>query len=257
MRRACTVVRRIHHVGIVVNRLADAYPFYREALGLPLVKEAELADQGVRAALLAAGDSEIELLEPLRPDSGVGRFLARRGEGLHHVCFDVVDVEAALRDLAARQVALLDRAPRPGLAGRIGFLHPKACSGVLVELATPDDAERDPGRAPVRLKRLVIGGLDPKAIATTFQSLFGLAEIAMNGGLRTMLAAGRGAILVVPADEVGGTEGMVALSLIADDFAALTGAFDRARVRCIRGTGEVTVEPASSHGVHLHISRYE
>jgi methylmalonyl-CoA/ethylmalonyl-CoA epimerase len=251
------VVRRIHHVGIVVNRLAEAYPFYRDTLGLPIVKEAELADQGVRAALLAAGDSEIELPEPLDPDSGIGRFLTRRGEGLHHVCFDVADVAASLRDLTARQVALLDAAPRPGLAGRIAFLHPRACAGVLVELATPEDAEREPSRAPVRLKRLVIGGRDPKETAATFQSLFGLTEIAMNGGRRTMLAVGRGALLVVPADEVGGTEGMVALSLVADDFSGLTAAFDRAKVRCIRGTGEVTVEPTSSHGVHLHISRYE
>ena len=141
------MVRRIHHVGIVVKRLADAYPFYRDTLGLPVVKEAELSDQGVRAALLAAGDSEIELLEPLDRDNGIGRFLARRGEGLHHVCFDVVDVAASLRDLSARQVALLDAAPRPGLAGRIAFLHPKACAGVLVELATPEGrrARAEPG----------------------------------------------------------------------------------------------------------------
>lgn len=251
------MVRRIHHVGIAVKRLADAYPFYRDTLGLPVVKEAEIADQGVRAALLAAGDSEIELLEPIAPESGVGRFLARRGEGLHHVCFDVADVAASLRDLSARQVALLDAVPRPGLAGRIGFLHPKACAGVLVELATPETPDGEPSGAPLRLKRLVIGGREPKQTAATFQSLFGLSEIAMNGGLRTMLAVGRGALLVVPAEEVGGTEGMVALSLVADDFAALTATFDRAKVRCIRGSGEVTVEPVSSHGVHLHISRYE
>src|SRR3989442_11977776 len=80
------VIRRIHHAGIVVRRLADAYAFYRETLGLALVKEAEIPDQGVRAALLSVGDSEIELLEPTRPDTGVARFLAHRGEGLHHVC---------------------------------------------------------------------------------------------------------------------------------------------------------------------------
>jgi hypothetical protein len=72
-----------------------------------------------------------------------------------------------------------------------------------------------------------------------------------------MLSVGRSALLVVPSQEVGGTEGMVALSLIAEDFPALTDAFDRARTRQLRGTGEITVEPASSHGVHLHISRYE
>ncbi|HEU5322894.1 MAG TPA: VOC family protein, partial [Methylomirabilota bacterium] len=86
------MVRRIHHVGIVVERLKRAFGFYRDVLGLPVLREAELPDQGVRAALLAAGDSEVELLEPLHPDTGVGRFLARRGEGLHHLCFETPDV---------------------------------------------------------------------------------------------------------------------------------------------------------------------
>lgn len=131
------MIRRIHHVGIVVKRLTEAYAFYRDVLGLPLVREAQLADQGVRAALLAAGDSEIELLEPLGPSTPVGRFLARRGEGLHHLCFETPDVGASLVVLKDRGVDLLDTAPRPGLAGQIGFLHPRACAGVLVELATP------------------------------------------------------------------------------------------------------------------------
>src|SRR5687768_15906221 len=86
------VIRRIHHVGIVVKRLTDAYSFYRGVLGLPLVREAEIAEQGVKAALLAAGDSEIELLEPLGADTPVGRFLTRRGEGLHHLCLETPDV---------------------------------------------------------------------------------------------------------------------------------------------------------------------
>lgn len=251
------MVRRIHHVGIVVRQLAEAYRFYRDTLGLPLLKEAEVRDQGVRAALLAAGESEIELLEPIDPAGGVGRFLARRGEGLHHVCFDTPDLEAALASLKAQQVALLDARPRRGLAGDIAFLHPKACAGVLVELARPDAGHTEAEPASLRLKRLVIGAREPKETVSIFQSLFGFQEIAMNGGRRTMLAVGRGALLVVPADEVGGTEGMVALSLVAENFPALTAAFDRTRVRCIRGTGEVTVEPDSSHGVHLHISRYE
>ena len=95
-------MRRIHHVGIVVERLAEAYRFYRDVLGLPLLREAEIAEQGVRAALLAAGESEIELLEPLGPATPVGRFLAKRGGGLHHLCFRVVD-EAAV-DRAAREL---------------------------------------------------------------------------------------------------------------------------------------------------------
>lgn len=249
------MVRRIHHVGIVVRRLAGAYPFYRDLLGLPLVREADVPDQGVRAALLAAGEGEIELLEPLAPDSPVGRFLARHGEGMHHVCFDVPDVRASLEDLARRRVELIDRVPRRGLAGMIGFLHPRACGGVLVELATPGESAAH--HAPVRLKRLVIASPDPAASAAGLRSLFGFTDIMQNGGPRFMLGVGRGALLLVPSAEVGGTEGMVALSLMAEDFVTLTRAFERAGVKCIRGTGEVTVEPAASHGVHLHISRYE
>jgi methylmalonyl-CoA epimerase len=249
------VIRRIHHVGVVVRRLADAYRFYRDVLGLPLLREAAVADQGVRAALLGAGESEIELLEPLDRDSSIGRFLDRRGEGLHHVCLDTPDVAAALETLRGRGVELIDTVPRAGLAGRIGFLHPHACSGVLVELATPDE---DPGEhvAPLRLKRLVIGAADVAETASTFQRLFGLKEMAMNGGPRTMLAVGRGALLVVPSAEVGGSAGMVAVSLVAEDFVGLSAALRRAGTPTLEGAGEVTVEPVGSHGVHLHISRY-
>jgi methylmalonyl-CoA/ethylmalonyl-CoA epimerase len=250
-------MRRIHHVGIVVERLTDAYAFYRDVLGLPVVREAEIADQGVRAALLAAGDSEIELLEPTGPDTSVGRFLAKRGEGLHHLCFETANVGASLTELHARGVRMLDTTPRAGLAGQIGFLHPSACSGVLVELATPPGPPAAEERAsPLRLKRLVIGAEDVPATANIFQSLFGFSEVAMNGGPRVMLAVGRGSLLVVPAHEVGGTAGMVALSFVAEDFSALTAALRKANTPRLDGTGEVTVEPAGSHGVHLHISRY-
>jgi methylmalonyl-CoA/ethylmalonyl-CoA epimerase len=249
------VIRRIHHVGIVVKRLETAYRFYRDTLGLPLLKEATLDDQGVRAALLAAGESEVELLEPLDPANGVGRFLASRGEGLHHLCFEA-DVDQALADLKGRGVELIDAVPRSGLAGRVAFLHPRACAGVLVELASPPADTPPTPPAPLDLKRLVIASREPRATATLFQSLFDLSEVAMNGGPRTMLGVGRGALLVIPADEVGGIEGMVALSLVAHDFADLLARCDRAKLSCLRGTGEITIEPASSHGVHLHISRY-
>lgn len=250
------MIRKIHHVGIVVESLTHAYGFWRETLGLPLVREAEIADQGVRAALLAAGDSEIELLQPTRSDSGVARFLAKRGEGLHHLCFETPDVAGVLDSLKRRDVAVLDTAPRDGLAGRIAFLHPSACHGVLVELATPAVSAPAP-ESPVRLKRLVIGCADPQAAARTYQSLFALPEVEINGGPRGMLGwVGGGTLLMVPVAEVGGMQGMVALSMVAPDLAALARRLEAAGAQTLVGAAEVTVEPKSSHGVHLHISRY-
>lgn len=270
------MIRAIHHVGMAVQSLSAAYQLYRDVLGLPLITEAEIADQGVRAALLAAGDSEIELLEPVGPDSGMGRFLARRGEGLHHICFDTPDVAAELDAAKEKGADLIDATPRAGLAGRIGFLHPRSCGGVLVELATPFEvagafevagsrtsSARSGGdsgaeSSALRLKRVVIGAREPRDTAARFQRFFAFPEIAMNGGPRVMLGVGRGALLIVPAGEVGGIEGMVAISMVSDDFDRLTASLQSAGTRgVLRGTGEVTLEPMATHGVHLHISRYE
>jgi methylmalonyl-CoA epimerase len=250
------MVTNIHHVGIAVHSLKRSYRFWRDTLGLPLAREAEVAEQGVRAALLAAGDSEIELLEPLSPETPIGRFLGKRGEGLHHVCFKTADVAGDLAALRAKSVPLLDDTPRRGLAGRIGFLHPKACHGVLVELATPEAGETL-AESPVRFKRLVISSRAPHDTAKTYQDLFGLPEVEVNGGPRTMLGwAGGGTLLMVPAGEVGGMEGMVALSMVAPDLPPLIQRLEKAQAALLLGAGELTVEPKSSHGVHLHISRY-
>lgn len=249
------MISKIHHVGIVVEKLDLAYAFWRDALGLPLLREAEIPEQGVRAALLAAGDSEVELLEPTRADNGVARFLAKRGEGLHHLCFETPDVTSELSALRDRGVALLDAAPRNGLAGRVAFLHPSASHGVLVELATPPPTAA--AESPVRLKRLVIGCADPQAAARTYQLLFGLPEVEINGGPRGMLGwTGGGTLLMVPAAEVGGMQGMVALSMVAPELTALVTRLADAGTKMLVGAAELTVEPESSHGVHLHISRY-
>lgn len=250
------MVRKIHHVGIVVEKLAHAYGFYRDTLGLSLLKEAEIKDQGVRAALLGVQDGEIELLEPVQVDNGVARFLERRGEGLHHLCFETEDVGAALRRLKAEGVALIDETPREGLAGRVGFLHPKACGGVLVELATPPNSSHAEA-APLRLKRVVVAAQDPKETGQIYRRLFALPEQSLNGGLRTILGVGRGALLLVPTDEVGGQAGLVALSMVAQDLTAIGGRLQAAGATVLSGSGELTVEPHSSHGVHLHISRFE
>jgi methylmalonyl-CoA/ethylmalonyl-CoA epimerase len=250
------MVTNIHHVGIAVRSLKQSYRFWRDTLGLPLAREAEVAEQGVRAALLAAGESEIELLEPLAPETPIGRFLEKRGEGLHHVCFQTADVTGDLATLRAKNVGLLDTTPRRGLAGRIAFLHPKACHGVLVELATPESTETL-AESPVRFKRLVIGSPSPHDTAKTYQDLFGLPEVEVNGGPRTMLGWSGGAtLLMVPAGEARGMEGLVALSMVAPDLPPLVERLEQAKVSMLLGAAELTVEPRSSHGVHLHISRY-
>ena len=131
------MLRKIHHVGIVVRNLEEAYAFYRDTLGLPVHKTAVVEDQGVKAALLTIGNSEIELLEPINPNGGVAKFLQRRGEGLHHICFETDDVAAELAATKAKGIDLIDQTPRKGLAGMICFLHPRANHGVLVEYAQP------------------------------------------------------------------------------------------------------------------------
>jgi methylmalonyl-CoA/ethylmalonyl-CoA epimerase len=128
---------RIHHVAIVVREMERALRVFRDVLGIPLGKRATVLDQGVHAALLPMPDGEIELLEPADPAGGVARFLQKRGEGFHHLCFETPDVGSALARAKAADLPLIDHAPRPGLAGRIAFLHPKASHGVLVEMAQP------------------------------------------------------------------------------------------------------------------------
>jgi methylmalonyl-CoA/ethylmalonyl-CoA epimerase len=135
------MLTRIHHVGVVVPSLELGLRFWRDTLGMRLTKSATIEEQGVRAALLEVGGSEVELLEPLGPEGGVGKFLARRGGGLHHVCFETDDVARELADAKAKGIQLIDLAPRHGLAGMICFLHPKATRGVLVEYAQPFDDE--------------------------------------------------------------------------------------------------------------------
>lgn len=131
------MLKKIHHIGIVVRNLDEAYAFYRDTLGLPVHKEATVEDQGVKAALLTIGNSEIELLEPINENGGVAKFLEKRGEGLHHICFETDDVDAELEATKQKGIALIDQKPRVGLAGMICFLHPKANHGVLIEYAQP------------------------------------------------------------------------------------------------------------------------
>ncbi|HEU4722610.1 MAG TPA: methylmalonyl-CoA epimerase [Gemmatimonadaceae bacterium] len=124
---------RIAHVGIAVRALDDILPFYRDLLGLP---EVELDDaDGARIAAVTAGDTLVELLEAQHPESPIGKFVAKRGPGIHHICFAVDDLDGTLARCRAAGLRLIDETPRLGAEGkRIAFIHPSATAGVLVEL---------------------------------------------------------------------------------------------------------------------------
>lgn len=127
-------IKRIDHIAIVVENLERALAVYRDALGMRVTAVKEMPEQDVMMAFLPAGDSEIELLEPIHPDSGIAKYLAKRGEGLHHICLEVDDIEGTLADLKTRGAQLIDETPKQGAYGRIAFIHPKGAHGVLIEL---------------------------------------------------------------------------------------------------------------------------
>lgn len=129
--------KRIDHVAIIVRNIEEALAFYRDTLGIEPGAIKEVPTEQVRIAFLpmgGPGGSEIELIEPLTPDSSLSRFLEKRGEGLHHICLEVDDIDAALAEMQARGAAVLDQQPRLAAEGRAIFLHPKGTHGVLLEL---------------------------------------------------------------------------------------------------------------------------
>lgn len=129
------MIKRIDHIAIVVENLNSALAFFQEVLGLDLVETAAEPEQHVTVAYMPVGDTEVELLEPDETDSGVARFLEKQGEGMHHICFEVTDLDAALARLKAAGVELINEEPVTNSRGwRLAFVHPTAAHGVLIEL---------------------------------------------------------------------------------------------------------------------------
>jgi methylmalonyl-CoA epimerase len=129
------VFGRIDHIGVAVADLESAIELHNQAYGMPLVHRETIAEQGVEAVLLDVGESHVELLSPLSEDSPVGKFLAARGPGLHHVAYGVADIETALDQARGAGLRLIDETPRTGIRGtRVAFLHPKTAGGILTEL---------------------------------------------------------------------------------------------------------------------------
>ena len=125
---------RVHHVAVIVASLDDALRFWRDMLGLELDVVEDMEHDRVRIAFLPVGESKVELVEPTDDTTGVARFLASKGEGFHHVCFEVDNLAEALIRLELDGLELIDTAPRRGAEGPVAFIHPRACQGVLVEL---------------------------------------------------------------------------------------------------------------------------
>jgi len=135
--RARMQARGIHHLGVAVVDLDEAVATYRRLFGASVEHRAELPDQGVEAAAVLVGQDRVELLTSTGDDTPVGRFLAGRGPGLHHVAYEVADVGATLRELASAGAELIDEEPRPGLFGlQVAFVHPDAVHGVLTEVVS-------------------------------------------------------------------------------------------------------------------------
>ena len=133
MTEVCTV-NYIDHVGVAVKNIDTALAFFKKVFDVPDADIELMEDQGVRACLIEVGQTRLELLEPTGSESGVGRFIERRGEGLHHLAFNVTDISGKLQTLQTLGVDLIDQTPREGLSGTIAFVHPRSVFGILTEL---------------------------------------------------------------------------------------------------------------------------
>jgi len=132
------VFTRVDHIGVAVEDLDDALALYERDYAMTLVHREVVSEQGVEAVLLDVGENHVELLAPLSPETPVGRFLAKRGPGMHHVAYQVPDIEATLVSLREAGLRLIDEQPRVGIRdSRVAFLHPKSSGGVLTEIVQP------------------------------------------------------------------------------------------------------------------------
>ena len=141
---------KIEHIGIATHKIDDALEFWRDALGLSVVETEEVAEQGVRVAMLPLGEPRVELLEPTSDESPVAKFLQKRGAGIHHIAVRVDDIRASLGRLKEQGVRLIDEAPRIGAGGcLVAFVHPTAAGGVLLELVEHTSSQHDSEKGDV------------------------------------------------------------------------------------------------------------
>lgn len=248
---AGAVIDRVHHVGVVLPDADRALGFFRDLMGLTVTVDRVVEEQGVRGVLLALGENEIELLQPVQEDTGVARYLASRGPTLHHICFNTDDIAAELARLKGQGVDLIDETSRDGLAGKVAFIHPKAMHGVLIELAQP------PAGAHVSTEKgfdhVVARVADGAAAARTWHEVIGLSvahelHSERTGATIRQLPSGQCNIeLLSPAGPDSPfaqrieEEGEGAMSMVAIEVADLD-----AEVARYRGAGLELPDPAPS-----------
>ncbi|WP_226679884.1 methylmalonyl-CoA epimerase [Sutcliffiella horikoshii] len=138
------MIKNVNHIGIAVNSIETALPFYTEALGLTFKSVEHVAEQMVRVAFIDAGNCKLELLEPTSPDSPVAKFIEKRGEGIHHVALSVESIEDRIQEMIEKGIPMIDKQSRIGAGGaNIAFMHPKASNGVLVEFCEKAAKQHD------------------------------------------------------------------------------------------------------------------
>ena len=135
------MIKKVHHIGIAVNNLKESAALFEKLLGVKAHIKAAPCDKVTEAVFKIDGGVEIDLLEPTGPDSAVAKFLEKHGEGMHHIALEVDDINEELKSMGKKGLQLIDKEGREGVAGQIGFLHPKSTSGVLIELVQPRDKE--------------------------------------------------------------------------------------------------------------------
>lgn len=129
------MIDKIAHIGIAVKNIDEHLKFYRDILGMKVGGRTKVPEQGVEIIFLETGDTKIELLQPLDENANINKFLQKRGEGMHHICLEVDDIDAILHELEERGIELIDQKPRPGAGGcMVAFIHPRSTGGVLIEL---------------------------------------------------------------------------------------------------------------------------
>jgi methylmalonyl-CoA/ethylmalonyl-CoA epimerase len=164
--------KRIDHIGIAVRDITAAADMFERAYGLTVAVQEEIEDQQLIAALVPTGNVRFELMQPTTPDSVIGRYLERRGEGIHHVCFEVDDIRAEIETLKGRDVQLIQGAPREGFVGEVEFIHPRSARGVLTEIAQV--TRRTETDTDLKLHHITIATSDRDEAADTWSKNFGL-----------------------------------------------------------------------------------